>query len=160
MGPTCIVRRLTRDDTARFRELNAVFGEAFEDPGTYGGEPPSDEYFRGLLAKDHIIALVALVNDEVVGGLVGYVLDKFERARREVYIYDLAILEPCRRQGIATSLIEHLRDIASTLGAWVIYVQADYGDEPAIALYTRLGVREDVMHFDIPVIRPDDRTSG
>jgi aminoglycoside 3-N-acetyltransferase I len=36
-------------------------------------------------------------------------------------------------------------------GAWVVYVQADYGDEPAIALYTKLGVREDVMHFDIDV---------
>jgi len=150
MRPPCIVRRLTRDDTARVRELNAVFGQAFEDPGTYGDEPPSNDYFRGLLAKDHVIALVALVNDEVVGGLVGYVLDKFERARREVYIYDLAVLEPYRRQGIATSLIEHLRNIASTLGAWVIYVQAVYGDEPAIALYTKLGVREEVLHFDIP----------
>jgi len=28
-------------------------------------------------------------------------------------------------------------------------VQADLGDEAAIALYTRLGVREDVLHFDI-----------
>jgi aminoglycoside 3-N-acetyltransferase I len=34
-------------------------------------------------------------------------------------------------------------------GAWVIYVQADYGDDPAIALYSKLGTREDVMHFDI-----------
>jgi hypothetical protein len=30
-------------------------------------------------------------------------------------------------------------------------VQADYGDDPAIALYTKLGEREDVMHFDIKV---------
>jgi aminoglycoside 3-N-acetyltransferase I len=30
-------------------------------------------------------------------------------------------------------------------------VQADYGDEPTIALYTKLGVREDVMHFDLPL---------
>ncbi len=29
------------------------------------------------------------------------------------------------------------------------HVQTDYGDEPAIALYTKLGVRKDVMHFDI-----------
>lgn len=35
------------------------------------------------------------------------------------------------------------------LGAYVIFVQADYGDEPAISLYTKLGRREDVMHFDI-----------
>jgi len=30
-------------------------------------------------------------------------------------------------------------------------VQADYGDEAAIALYSRLGIREDVMHFDLPI---------
>ena len=88
------IRRLTCDDTARARELNAVFGEAFADPDTYGSQPPSDDYLRGLLAKEHIIALVALVDDAVVGGLVAYALDKFERARREVYIYDLAVLEP------------------------------------------------------------------
>ena len=37
------------------------------------------------------------------------------------------------------------------MGAYVIFVQADYGDDPAIALYTKLGIREDVMHFDIPI---------
>ena len=31
----------------------------------------------------------------------------------------------------------------------MIYVEPDYGDEPAAALYTKLGRREDVMHFDI-----------
>ncbi|HBS15377.1 MAG TPA: AAC(3)-I family aminoglycoside 3-N-acetyltransferase, partial [Alcanivorax sp.] len=36
-------------------------------------------------------------------------------------------------------------------GAWAIFVQADHGDDPAIALYTGLGVREDVLHFDIEV---------
>lgn len=35
--------------------------------------------------------------------------------------------------------------------AYVIFVQADVGDEPAIALYTKLGVREEVLHFDIAV---------
>ena len=28
---------------------------------------------------------------------------------------------------------------------YVIYVQADYGDDPAVALYTKLGIREEVM---------------
>jgi aminoglycoside 3-N-acetyltransferase I len=32
-------------------------------------------------------------------------------------------------------------------------VQADHGDDPAIALYEKLGVREDVLHFDIPPAR-------
>ena len=33
----------------------------------------------------------------------------------------------------------------------MIYVQPDYGDEPAIALYTKLGVCENVMLFDTAV---------
>ena len=78
---------------------------------------------------------------------------KFEQARSEIYIYDLAVAQSHRRRGIATALIEELQRIAAASGAYVIYVQADYGDEPAIALYTKLGVREDVMHFDIPVAR-------
>jgi aminoglycoside 3-N-acetyltransferase I len=48
-------------------------------------------------------------------------------------------------------LVQALKPIAKQRGAWVIYVQADHGDDPAIALYTKLGVREDVLHFDITV---------
>jgi aminoglycoside 3-N-acetyltransferase I len=60
-----------------------------------------------------------------------------------------------RRRGIATALIERLREIAASRGAWVIYVQADTGEEdaPAIALYSKLGRREDVLNFDIAVDR-------
>jgi aminoglycoside 3-N-acetyltransferase I len=71
--------------------------------------------------------------------------------RREFYIYDLAVAAQHRRQGIATALIGYLREIAAQRGAWVIFVQADYGDDPAIALYEKIGTREDVLHFDIRV---------
>jgi aminoglycoside 3-N-acetyltransferase I len=77
--------------------------------------------------------------------------------RREIYIYDLAVDAAHRRRGVATRLIDDLRRIAAQRGAWVVYVQADLGDEPAIALYTKLGVREDVLHFDIAVERAQPR---
>src|SRR3546814_11981030 len=77
--------------------------------------------------------------------IAAYVLPKFEQERSEIYIYDLAVAQAHRRQGIATAMIDELRRIASQRGAWVIYVQADLGDEPAIALYTKLGMREDVQ---------------
>jgi aminoglycoside 3-N-acetyltransferase I len=95
--------------------------------------------------------MAALKDGQVVGGLVAYVLNKLERARSEIYIYDLAVAAPHRRQGIAEGLIAQLRKLAHEIGAWVVYVQADYGDDPAIALYEKLGVREEVMHFDLPV---------
>ncbi|HST93614.1 MAG TPA: AAC(3)-I family aminoglycoside N-acetyltransferase [Microvirga sp.] len=145
------IRRLAQGDVPYLRSLNALFGEAFAERDTYVAQPPSDAYLETLLAKEHVAVLVALAGDEVVGGLVAYEFDKFERARREVYIYDLAVLEGCRRQGIATALIEHLKDMAAQRGAWVIFVQADHGDEPAIGLYSKLGIREDVLHFDIAI---------
>lgn len=46
-------------------------------------------------------------------------------------------------------MINKLCEIALEKGAWVIHVQADRGDDPAIKLYESLGTREDVLHFDI-----------
>src|SRR5262245_53825269 len=110
---------------------------------------PSDAYLEQLLAKKHFIAIVALKDDRVIGGLAAYELEKFERSRSEIYIYDLAVSKTHRRRGIAIALINELGRIGAARGAYVIFVQADYGDDAAIALYTQLGSREDVLHFDI-----------
>ncbi len=146
-----IVRRLGRADIHVLRKLNLLFGEAFDDPDTYCEQPPCDAYLEGLLAKEHVVVVAALAGAEVVGGLAAYELDKFERARREYYIYDLAVHARYRRQRIATTLIEYLREIAARRGGWVVFVQADRGDDGAIALYESLGAREEVLHFDISV---------
>ena len=144
-------QRLDGHDVGLLKALLRVFGQAFEDPQTYQGAVPSDDYLRSLLGKPHFIDLAALDSDRVVGGLAAYVLEKFEQDRREVYIYDLAVSEAHRRKGVATGLIESLRRISGELGAYVIFVQADRGDRPAIRLYESLGTREDVHHFDIEV---------
>ncbi len=130
-----------------------MFGQAFEDPATYGAARPSTAYLERLLGSDDFIALASLDAEEVVGGLAAYVLRKFERERSEIYIYDLAVAAAHRRQGIATALVRELQRIAAERGAYVIFVQADVVDAPAIALYSKLGVREDVLHFDIDVAR-------
>jgi ribosomal protein S18 acetylase RimI-like enzyme len=143
------VRALTPGDLPLMRRMLQLFGEVFDDRATYGGAPPGDDYLRRLLASDTFIAVAALQGQEVVGGLAGYVLPKFEQQRSEFYIYDLAVAESQRRRGLATAMIDTLRHIAAQRGIYVIFVQADHGDDPAIALYTKLGVREDVLHFDI-----------
>ncbi len=143
------VRVLGPDDVGTLRAMLATFGEAFEDPATYVGAQPDDDYLRRLLAGGTFVAIAALTGAGVVGGLAGYLLPKAERARSELYLYDLAVAASHRRRGIATALIERLRVLAAERGAWVIFVQADLGDDPAIALYTKLGAREDVLHFDI-----------
>ena len=146
------IHQLQPGDDALFAAMNALFAAAFEDTEHYASAPPDAVYVSDLLANPGFIALVAREGEAVTGALAAYVLPKFEQARSEVYIYDLAVAERHRRKGIATALIEALKPIARSRGAWVIYVQADYEDPPAIALYTKLGVREDVLHFDIAVV--------
>lgn len=153
-GSNPAARRLGPDDTEWMQAMSTMFGSAFGDLETYTARRPDAAYLRRLLANPDFIALAALDGDAVVGGLAAYRLPKFEQARSEIYIYDLAVAAQHRRTRIASRLIDALREIARDLGAYVIYVQADYGDDAAVALYTKLGTREDVMHFDIEVVRP------
>ena len=144
-------QQLSSSNVPLLKGLLKVFGEAFNEVSTYQDSIPTDAYLQSLLAKPHFIALVAMHGDQVVGGLAAYELEKFERDRREIYIYDLAVAEKHRRKGLATNLIKELQRIAKTRHAYVIFVQADPEDEPAIRLYESFGKRESPYHFDIPV---------
>ena len=145
------IHRLVPGDHALFAGMLDVFGTAFRDTQTYGAQRPSAPYVDSLLENPAFLGLVAVEGTRVVGALAGYELPKFERERSEFYIYDLAVSQGHRRRGIATALIEAVRAVAKKRGGWVVFVQADHGDDPAIALYSKLGRREDVLHFDIPV---------
>ncbi len=154
------IRQLTADDIPLMDALLTMFGTAFEDPDNYSAHRPGAAYLRRLLGSDTFIALAAMQDGEVVGGIAAYELPKFEQERSEIYLYDLAVLANFRRCGIATALIEALQRIAAARGAYVVFVQADTGieDEPAIALYSKFSPHQEVLHFDIEV--PDAPAGG
>lgn len=164
MNDHVVVRVLCERDAAVMREMLGMFGAAFEEVATYTANQPDDAYLTGLLSDRNFIAIAALDEGRVVGGLAAYVLAKFEQVRSEVYIYDLAVGEGFRRRGIATALIREVQKEGRARGAYVVFVQADHDDDAAVALYTKLGRREEVLHFDIEdsddasgaVVRADD----
>jgi aminoglycoside 3-N-acetyltransferase I len=130
-----------------------VFALAFDDAETHLSKKPGDPYLHKLLSQNHFIAIVAIEVDKVVGGLVGYILDKYEQERSEIYLYDLAVAETHRRRGIARQLITVLKNYAQVIGSQVIFVQADREDAPAIKLYRSMGNQNEPFHFDILVPR-------
>jgi aminoglycoside 3-N-acetyltransferase I len=143
------VKRLQPGDITFARAMNALFSDVFEEPEQYAIAPPDDAYLERLLANLDAIALIAQSGEQVIGALTAYTLCKFEQARSEIYIYDLAVADDWRRHGVATALINATIQLARDTDAWAVFVQADYGDDPAVELYTKLGTREDVMHFDL-----------
>jgi len=143
------IREITPADISTFRAMLDLFGREFEEVETYSDNQPDNDYIRELLASDTFFALVAEEDGEMLGAIAAYQLKKFEQKRSEFYIYDLAVAEAYRRRGVATLLIESLGEIAKEYGALVMFVQADSSDAPAVALYEKLGIRENVFHFDI-----------
>jgi aminoglycoside 3-N-acetyltransferase I len=148
---TYTVQHLSTAGVPLLKAMLGSFGTAFEDAVAYGSNVPDDAYLSRLLGKEHFIAVVAMADGAVIGGLAAYQLDKFEQDRREIYIYDLAVLAEHRRRGVATALITELKGIAAARDVYVIFVQADIEDDPAIALYESLGTKETAHHFDIEV---------
>ena len=106
----------------------SMFGKAFGEMGTYTERQPDDAYLDRLLASSTFLAVAAFRGWARHRSIAAYVLPKFEQARSEVYIYDLAVDEEHRRQGVATALLAELRRVAFERGAYVIFVQADLED--------------------------------
>jgi aminoglycoside 3-N-acetyltransferase I len=146
-------KRLDDSDLAAMKALLRLFGEVFGDLDTYQAAVPSDAYLLGLLRDETFFAVAA--HDEhgaTIGALTAYELKKFEQERSEVYIYDLAVDAAHRRKGVATALIRTLGEAARARGAWIMFVQADIGeeDEAANALYRKLSVEMIASnHYDI-----------
>ena len=146
------VRRLGQGDLEAFRAMNALFADVFEMPREYGDAKPGDAYVASWLENPANIAVVAEDSGQVVGAIGGYELQKFEQERSEIFIYDLAVAQSHRRQGIASAMIEAIRAIARERGARTVFVQADTAaeDAPAQALYRKFASEEiTALHFDI-----------
>lgn len=137
------------DDDAQMRALNVLFHAAFDADPAYRTAPPDTAYLSATLANPDVIVLCAQAEETLIGGLVAYRLPKLEQARSEIYVYDLAVASQYRRRGVATAMLTEIRHIAAETGAWVVYIQADHDDPPAAALYSKLGTREEVLHFDL-----------
>ena len=137
-------------DVSTMRAANLLFNEVFAEEA-YHGPAPGEAHLARLVADDKFVAFVARSDGHMIGAIAGYELVKFEAERSEFYVYDLAVREEFRRQGVATELIEATKRVARERGGWVVFIQADPVDKPAVALYDKLGTREEVYHFDISV---------
>jgi aminoglycoside 3-N-acetyltransferase I len=148
-----VTRRLGAADLAAMKASLQLYADVFGDHESYQSKIPRDDYLLKLLADETFFAVATFDGDgEIVGALAAYELRKFEQERSEVYIYDLAVDMDHRRKGVATTLIRTLGEAARARGAYVMFVQADIGeeDEAANALYRKLSHEMIVAHhYDI-----------
>jgi aminoglycoside 3-N-acetyltransferase I len=68
----CSIRQLSSNDVAQMEAMLIVFGNAFNEVKIYTGKSPGSAYLQRLLDNEYFIALAALKNDLVVGGIAAY----------------------------------------------------------------------------------------
>ncbi|MBV9148363.1 MAG: AAC(3)-I family aminoglycoside 3-N-acetyltransferase, partial [Candidatus Eremiobacteraeota bacterium] len=69
------IRLLSSNDIHLMEAMLTMFGDAFGDKDTYNSARPDSNYLAELLGRENFIALVALSDEVVIGGLAAYVLD-------------------------------------------------------------------------------------
>jgi ribosomal protein S18 acetylase RimI-like enzyme len=148
-----VVKRLEPTDFNKFQALILIFEEVFEMKDF---RMPSEQYLQALLTKDSFFVLVALLDEQVVGGLTAYTLQQYYSERPLVYIYDLAVTSRYQRQGIGKMLVDGITAYCKGIGVEEVFVQADQEDQHAIEFYQATGgIAEQVVHFNYPLIKPE-----
>jgi aminoglycoside 3-N-acetyltransferase I len=102
-----------------------------------------------LLQDDATIFLVALDGDTPIGFVFGYELPRRHGSAAIFFVYEVDVAAACRRQGVATRLMNELRRICRERGIGEGFVLTDPDNEAANALYAAAGgTRQDVVMWD------------
>ena len=128
------VRRETTVDAVLAAELAAMFDE---------GVSWDTEQGRRFLAHPDTLLLVARWNGEARGFLTAYRLQRFDRRRAEVLLYEIGVDEPFQRRGVGRALVEEAKRWATDVGADELWVMTEDDNAPARALYVATGGREE-----------------
>ena len=138
------IKRLTKEDLSNFTALINLFNLVFEEESKIGSEANS----LRLLNNDGFIAIVAIAENEVVGGLTAYELPMYYSDSSEIFLYDLAVKPEHQGNGIGKGLLHSLREYCIENGIKDFFVMAHEEDEHAIEFYHATGGKsEKVVNF-------------
>jgi aminoglycoside 3-N-acetyltransferase I len=142
---TVEIKRLDESDLPRFKSLIDLFNMVFEENRSNIG---NDAHLSRLLGDPQFIAMVALAEQEVAGGLTAYELPLYYANHSEVFLYDMAVKQEYQRMGIGKELIRSLKEQCRGSGVKEFFVLAHEEDEHAIEFYHSTGGKsEKVVNF-------------
>lgn len=143
---TIEIKKLGIDDVALFSQMVKSFEEIFEMKNF---NLPPMLHLQNTLQKENFMAFIALLEQEIAGGMTVYILDQYYSEKRLAYIFDLAVLPKHQRKGIGRQMINFLKGYCKERNFEEIFVQADVIDDYALRFYRSTGIseEEDVRHF-------------
>lgn len=99
---------------------------------------PEEEATRRFLAEPTHHLLMAYAEDRPVGYVSGVETTHPDKGT-ELFLYELAVDEPIRRQGIGRALVQAFEQLARERDCYGMWVLADADNDAAQATYTSAG---------------------
>lgn len=99
---------------------------------------------QNFLSNPDNALFVAFWEGQAAGFLTANRLQRFDKRRAEVLLYEIGVDENFRQRGIAKALIQEVKKWAKTVGADEVWVLTNTSNKPAMALYKSAGGEEDI----------------
>ena len=111
--------------------------------------PPRPEATRRFLAEPTHHLLLAYDAGGASVGFVSGVETTHPDKGTEMFLYELSVDEPVRRQGIGTALVRALGALAAERGCHGMWVGVEPGNEAALRTYARAGAGPAAPHVSL-----------
>jgi ribosomal protein S18 acetylase RimI-like enzyme len=113
---------------------------------------PSQETIVKFLSNSQNILLSAELDEELVGQVIGYILDRWDKDEPMLFLYSIDVAETYQRRGIGTALIEAVRKLGREQGCSESFVFTNESNLAGMQLYQSTGGKrsnpDDVVMFE------------
>lgn len=120
------IKRMTINDTFDVDELNTLF-----DEGTLWDAVEGEKF----LNDENNALFIAFYEDKMAGFLSANKLQRFDKRKAEILLYEIGVKEEYRRLGLAKALIQTVKDWGKEQGADEVWVLTSKTNIPGNKLY-------------------------
>ena len=92
-----------------------------------------------IVNNDHILVWSAFDGSQCCGYVLAYLMPRIDLGQDMMMIYHCFVLEPYRRQGVATALMKMALGYAEEHNLHYTFLRTQSTNEPAMKLYSSLG---------------------
>jgi ribosomal protein S18 acetylase RimI-like enzyme len=110
----------------------ARFAEAFDDPVVADST-------RRFLADERHLLLLAYLDDRPAGFVSAVQIGHPDKARDEIFLNEIGVVESAQRRGVARALVEELKRVGRERGCTSMWVLTDDTNDAAKGLYGSTG---------------------
>jgi len=126
-----------RIETASIRQLQQLYNIEIQ---CFKNEAFSKKQISNLLTNYNSISLIAQLNNEIVGFIIGIIY--FERDSAVGHILTIDVLPEHRKKGIGLRLMQTIEEIFKSKGAKASVLEVREDNVEALRLYQKCGYRK------------------